>query len=380
MGRKVKRKSTEKGSTLALKQALADIGEQLGFEVESEDKDTNALGYQTETDLVWYHRITDDYEIGPFFELLDGVVEPFDRIPIAGFEIEGSDPTSKDQISNVVNLGQRHIPFKFIVVDQAGSPEGNTYRRLVNIIHSMNAWFGHQQVLPLDASHLPALKAAVEDATMEPRTRASRLAGAPKRQGVGGESKATKEQYRAIAEAVSATTLEMRQDYKPPALKHLFAMQRALFEGLSPDSADDEALQFHLRRKRSMPPKTNRQTFDAFYYTPKIDIGYGFYLPQPMVAFLGAVASVIGPDAQLNPFVERIGAHAVDTRDLWTCLFGFELETSASKHGGAALVNLARNAIHGLVVTKAREKMQSKLNLYRTEFGGLGNVRVWEPE
>ena len=380
MARKVKRKSTEKGSTLALKQALADIGEHLGFEVESEDKDTNALGYRTETDLVWYHRIVDHYDIGPFFDLLGGVIEPFERIPIAGFEIEGSDPTSKDQISNIVNLGQRHIPFKFIVVDQAGSPEGNTYRRLVNIIHSMNVWFGHQQVLPIDASHLPALKGAIGDATIETGARPSRRAGAPKREGRGGEGKATKKQYRSIAEAVASTTLEMRQDYSPPALKHLFAMQRALFDGLSGASAEDEALQFYLRRKRAMPPKTNRQTFDAFYYTPKIDIGYGFQLPQPMVAFLSAVASIIGPDAQLNPFVERIDAQAVDAKDLWTCLFGFELETSASKHGGAALVNLARNAIHGFVVTKARQKMQAKLELYRTEFGGLGNVRVWEPE
>lgn len=102
-------------------------------------------------------------------------------------------------------------------------------------------------------------------------------------------------------------------------------------------------------------------------------------MPDPLWALLKAVSQSIGPDAYLDPLLACMSLNQAESKDLWLCLFGIEFESLASKHGGAALINLARNALHGIVVSPKKDvnKMQAKLDQYQEQVGGLGNVGVW---
>jgi hypothetical protein len=363
----------EKDSTLAIKRRLLDLGERLGFDVKEEDTDTGKP-YATRTDVVWYYPIGRLYNIEPFFARFG--IHPFDALPLVGFEVEGGDPSSKHQVTNCINLAQRRIPFKFVVTDQrGGSRDRDTYRRLVNIVQTLKAWHG-QQLIPLDASHLDAIEQALPLSTPSPLP-ATHTAGCAALKGRGGEGGRTRAVIQATLDALAETTLDFRRDLRPPLLKPQHRLQTALFQRLPPELQQSDAFAFYLRQRRSMPPARDSDSFESFYYTPALDLAYGFPLPPPLWALLQAVSHAIGPDAWLDPLLACMALDCAEPQDLWQCLFGLEFESLASKHGGAALINLARNATYGIVIAHGDEaKMKEKLDLYQAELGGLGNLRV----
>ena len=70
------------------------------------------------------------------------------NIPFAGFEIEGSTTSSKNQIGNLTNLMIDSIAYKFIITNnkEAGN-ENDIYHRGIKIVRSFQEMIGRKKYI-----------------------------------------------------------------------------------------------------------------------------------------------------------------------------------------------------------------------------------------
>jgi hypothetical protein len=104
----------------------------------------------------------------------------------------------------------------------------------------------------------------------------------------------------------------------------------------------------------------------------KIDLAWLLPLPVALGAFLRRVEA-------LDPHLRE---HGLLFSELWThcAVVAFELESSAGKHAGGGLLNLAAYGVLGVAVTpsaRLAQDLQEKLERYRPTLG-LRNVYVRE--
>jgi len=158
----LKKKGSEKNNALELKGMVYKIGKILGLYADTEvNKFTANLlfdkEYIPEVDAVWYLDNSQKLNLDLIKETLKEINIYFIQyLPLVGFEIEASDPTSKTQISNAANLYVQHYPFGFLVIDEE---KGNKdlYRRAARILRTFRFQFGQVNYFPLSKRQLISL-------------------------------------------------------------------------------------------------------------------------------------------------------------------------------------------------------------------------------
>lgn len=242
-------------------------------------------------------------------------------LPIAAWEIEGSDVSTKGMGADLANLRVTRAPFGFLAA-RSGTKD-NLYERALCIARTQRHYFGCQAAVPLDANWIPEL--AKLPVTKERHPLASKVA-----RGGGGEA--------SWAESVRGTLRE-----------------RGTAAGFGVTDSF----------KSLLPSK-------AGFTRHEIDVVWTLPMPKGLRQLVEAIAE---RDERLVR--DRL---IVDKRYDHVAVVGFEIENSGSKHGFGGLLTLAAHGVNGVFVAGDRVAAKSAaaaLATYR-RFLGLPHVTVYD--
>ncbi|GEM_PF-1510984 len=368
-----------KQSTKNIQDAIVRLGEQLGFISIAEFRTNHKGTYSPIIDVAWLIDLDQHFDIDalkPLFGKEYDNLNTLHRFPIAGFEIEGSNTTSKNQLSNFANLAASNFFFKFVVVDNAGAlKENDTYRRGVKIANYFESLIGDKQIIFSDWLHIKESIERMDAKEFEllhfdwlmwlksiPNNETSRSA-------VGGETKSVPV-FDSITPHFRASGLELRENHQPNWQTMEFEMNKDL---LKAETIENEQLKFALRQRFYPQPdhatiKDVRTVKDAFY-VPKLDLVAGFRAPDPFIHWLSILAGCKHNDVVYSPLLYNI-LH-LNKKDLFIPLISCEIETSSNKHLNGGLINMAKNSHIGLLVSKAEG--DSHISYFSKQLG-LNNI------
>ena len=116
-----------------------------------------------------------------------------------------------------------------------------------------------------------------------------------------------------------------------------------------------------------LTPKNKRRISKAgdVFYIPKLDIAFGFYLPQSFIKFLSYIGKSLNEDTVHYPLLVYIQSHP--NEELFYPLITAEIETTASKHLNGGVVNMSRFSTIGLLF--ANKNAERNLNTLKYAFG-----------
>ena len=364
----IKIKGSEKDNALELKRMIFTLGKELGFLSDTEVKEYSKNlsfnnEYEPEIDAVWYIDISQTIAINELKQIKNHFNLHFIKfLPLVGFEIEASDPTSKTQISNAANLCVQHYPYGFLVVDEEKG-EKDLYRRAARILRTFLFQFGQNNYLPLSKSQLNSL----QNHQWKEDLKKSIILGKTKySKGIGGESKNVKkirEKIISIGEKVGFT---IRTDWSPDDLKLDFKLRNNIFKNIENPLKEQKRL---LCQEISWTPteyKSIRKWF-YFYIRPRIDIIWCIGLPLRFIEFINEIKK-LDDDFLYNLPIFR------DPKEPYP-IIGFEIESSLDKHGGAGILNLSRYTHYGFLVTEKKnlQLLEKKIKTYSRSLG-INNV------
>lgn len=347
-----------KASTRTIHQRLASLGESMGFEVQLEhelEQSPAALriedSYEPRADLVWHLPLT-QAQAKALAWAHGGPTRRYERLPIVGIEVEGSQPSTKLMSSDIANLAALGTPLGLLVVSEAG--EERIYSRAVRAVRTMKRAYGDRRVVPLEASWIAKLEKRSWDRT--PHALSQGKATKPSGGEVHAWSATTRKSIRARGEAAGFTVVE---PWNPPGHTAAFELET---------------------QNRGAPP---RQTIDPvkfrdeamrkagdFLTESKLDLAWTLPLPRSLSEMIQAIAS-LDPNLQIEGFLDA-------TRYDRVAVMGFELEWTTGKHAGGGLLSLGAHCIMGTVVVPnddSRQTIDATLARYRPTLG-LHNVRV----
>lgn len=358
-----------KKSTLDIQKHIQKLGVELGFVSEIECTLPTIRGqYTPRYDVVWFLNVSNFINPAaiddlfrcsdPYLEYVKGLV------PIAGFEIEGSTTTSKNQIGNLSNLAMFPGMFRFVVVDNAGaSNENDTYRRGLKICRTFQASFGHMNIVFLDSFHIENLSGYKPS----PPIFQKEGSGSARNVGSGGETKSIPIAKRAI-EILQKSNLIVKHDYRPDIFRWMFAVNEDMQKCIDRRNlSNEEKRRFGFSTAKC--PKSDDdmpiRNHTDYYYVPKLDIAAGFELPASFVDFLNDLASNLGDDMWNYPILYNIKQRS--ERTIFHPLVAVEVETSVSKHLNGGLMNMAFYSTTGLLVSERGGG--NHLEMLRDNFG-----------
>ena len=143
-------------STKKIIKEICNLGKSLGMIVQEEYSGTkqNSDTYTPRHDVVWFldiSTVTNGIEISKY--IADSEFRThFQRFPFAVFEIEGSDPTTKNQVGNVANMLASSFYYKFLITNSAQT--NDMYRRAVKMARTGSLYTGNRNLFVLDSAHL----------------------------------------------------------------------------------------------------------------------------------------------------------------------------------------------------------------------------------
>jgi hypothetical protein len=354
-------------STRSIQDSIAEFGRTLGFHVETE---TGLLGrtpdeYCPVPDVAWYLDTRGLFSARALRPVLKGGPEWIDHLemlPIAGFEIEGSTTTSKNQLGNLSNLYAAPFLFKFAVVNNsAATTEKDTYRRGVKICNYFRDAFGYQNVFLLDWCHLsPTLDGLTAPQTLQVTARPYPNATLSRR-GSGGET-ASVGPFNDLLPCFVESGLYLQQDYAPEPIRWQGIRDEFVYGLLE---SRDEQVDVAFRKRGTYDPveRTSRalsRPADG-YYIPKLDLMAGLPAPRTFVDWLRAISLQLGPEVVNHPLLLSLKLGKVS--EILLPLVAVEVETSISKHLNGGIVNLARNSFCGVLA--AGPEAERHLNFFR---------------
>jgi len=279
--------------------AAERIGRQLGFETcrEASISTKGAISmpqsYQPRLDVLWSQRLTDEQrtalkEAGdPPLRLHEGA------LPIAAWEIEGSDVSTKGMQADLANIRTSGARFGFLAAK--GGTKDNLFKRAVSLLGAQEFYAGTGRAIPLDARWLEKLALATFDSehhTLTPKK--SRGSG-----GEGDRANAIRTHLRKLGEGAG------------------FVVQEDYGSGIT---------------------KTERGPLTA----SRIDQVWLLPLPKGFATLLEQIQA---RDKALGPLVALVLAQTTSIP-----VVAFEIENDAGKHGFGCLLNLASHAMSGLFV------------------------------
>jgi hypothetical protein len=343
-----------RASTEALHEKVVALGKRLGFVAEREVVNPLlGLGsdqggdYQPRLDILW------SLPLGPAQRsALGGVlgIRPASlptHLPICGWEIEGTAPSTKTLEADFANLLAAGAPIGCVLVNDSnnGGGEPGIYGRAVRAARTLRYQFGDRTLCPLDASW-------IEDDFVSTPFPDARQSMARSKTPTGGETRKWAAGLRDKLRALGASAgFEVAESWSDPHYEQVF--QR--IQGLAKDLVD--------RDPQSGEPKKITQA-KQYFTRSVIDLVWILRLPAAFRAFANAIAA-------RNPALVEHGILNVGRFDQLVVL-AVELETSKGKHAAGGLLNLASHGMFGLMATEhteAEEMVRRALRTYQRARG-----------
>ncbi len=331
-------------STSRIIERLERLGRDLGFEATREASPGVPETYAPRTDLVWCGPGLADGARAEVERLarLAAVRSPLvgGRLPVAGFEVEGTDPSSKTMESDVANLLLLRYPIAALVVDSAPSGArcnaGDIHRRACRLRRTNALWCGLRPLAVVDASRLPeqAPRRAPGSSQASPRPRSTTNRG-------GSREDASRVRDQLVRRG-RELGFHVECDAEPDLPRSIFAArQRALGgSGVAPDSECAVHLGlggFELGESDRRAWTRAEQAFTA----QRLDVVWSAPAPADLRGAHSLLAAadpdygVLWPDPPAGPLLPVVA---------------FEIDTGVAKHGGGSLLHLSRAAPLGALV------------------------------
>jgi hypothetical protein len=350
-----------KTTTKGIIQTLANIGTDLNFDVKYEYR-IPIGGYQPHYDLVWFLDLTKliDIKILEKFLGKTEILQYFQQFPLAVFEIEGSTTTSKNQVGNFANTIISPFYFKFLITDNEGAAhENDTYRRGVKILRTYSTLIGNRNTFLFDKSHIQKVivNEKLSDAVQIVKREITK-------KGSGGESTSTP-YISKIVKHLSRLNLECIRDYKPEVYSYNYSIIEEL-NNIKGDKRSDFILgKVHVHDPQTNEIKANTKKED-YFYIPKIDLCYGFNLPEKFVNFFMQLSTILGSEVVNYPLLNYLKSKK-DATSVFLPLIGIEVETTNSKHLNGGILNLSTHTFCGILASE--KDTESHLTTYKHVLG-----------
>jgi hypothetical protein len=363
-----------KVETKELQSSIVEFGKKLGFDSKIEERCHGRNAYSPVYDVVWYLNLEKIFNFSKIKELFKNDLPLFDKIknlPFAGFEIEGANTSSKNQISNFANLYCGDFVFNFVVVNNSGANnEEDTYRRGIKINHYFIKNSGDRNTIFMDAIHFRESMEKLDnfdnsiDVSNEVISR---------EKGTGGEDKSLLV-YDKIKELINGTGLKTKKDFSPSKqedkirfmmLKEAYSQSDSMFARLF-------SRQGYYNDPYASDIKIAKKEGDAFYI-PKLDIVLGFDAPKGFASWMKIIANTLKEDCAHYPTLYGLKKEIINS--LFISLISIEIETSINKHLNGGIYNMSKNSFAGILVTE--ENAQMHIEFFKKEIGIKNVTSYW---
>jgi hypothetical protein len=351
-----------KNETLTIQNQIFELGNKLGFIAAIEEQIHSRDTYAPVYDVVWYLNLTQHFDFKSLEPMFADNIEYFNklkRFPFAGFEIEGSNTSSKNQLSNFANLYCGDFLYNFVIVNNKGAlKEEDTYRRGLKLHRYFVDNSGDKNIFFLDKVQL---NKSIEQLKTFDGSIEKFPAPTSKRNTFGGETISV-EMYEKILQFIDSTGLMIEQNFSPITSKIKFAMAKEC-------SIPDDYTAFHLKRKFYKEPyeceeKVATKVTDSFYI-PKLDVVLGFYAPKGFTSWMKELSNSLKFDLLEYPLLYGLNKGIIN--ELFIPLISIEIESSINKHLNGGIYNMAKNSYIGILVTS--EPAQAHLDYFKHELG-----------
>lgn len=245
----------------------------------------------------------------PMFTNNMDYLDNLEKIPFAGFEIEGACTSSKNQLSNFANLYCGDFLYSFVIVNNKGAlSEEDTYRRGIKLHRYFTDNSGDKNIFFLDKVQLDKSIEQLKNFDSSIRKVSTSTV---KRSACGGETLSVG-LYEQIRGFIDNTGLIIEQNFSPVISKIKFAM-------LKECSIPDDYTAFHLRRKFYKEPyKCEGMVATKVaesHYVPKLDIVLGFNAPKGFTSWMTELSNTLKFDLMIwleIPLKQKVSPLRID--------------------------------------------------------------------
>jgi hypothetical protein len=157
--------------TDTLHEHVVRVGKCLGFQSTREASvrvgSGDGVGYAPRLDILWTQRLS-SAQLGAIQRVGARVpVRGEADLPVAAWEVEGSDASTKGMQADIANMRVCGAPFGFLAVN--GSTKDNLYKRACHLARTQRHYFGDQSIVPIDTNWLSHLGELTLSSEIPPR-------------------------------------------------------------------------------------------------------------------------------------------------------------------------------------------------------------------
>lgn len=348
-----------RGSTRAIVEQLERLGKECGLVPSREVSPGVPHGYAPRTDLVLCGKRLPDKAAAAVDRLakLAGIASPLvdRRMPWIGFEVEGTDPTSKTMESDFANLLVCGYPIGALVVDSAPGGAranvGDIHRRAARLRRTTSLWCGARALAVVDRSQLPLRARLGSRDAASPKPPSLRNQGGSRK-----DAKVVRERLLAIGHDLG---FHADCDVVPILPEISFDARRsALREDGAPPSGSTAVLLGIAAHELGDDEPTAYENGEKAFTRQRLDVAWSVPVPRGVREFHDLLAAADRDYGLLWP-EPPLGSSMP--------LVAFEIDTDARKHAGGSLLHLARAARIGVLVVPDEkvEAAQRMLDTYR---------------
>ena len=365
-----------KDETKEIQKMLLELGERLGLISKKEERIHCHDAYAPFYDAVWYLDLSKYFnmdELKPLFVHNPQLLESMKRIPFAGFEVEGSTTSTKNQIGNFANLHSGHFLFNFEIVNNAAAgKENDTYRRGMKVYRYCNQIFASKNDIFMDKSHLE------ESIKNLPKRLDNNIHienyNKNQRGTYGGEKAESLKMFAEILPMLQKSKLSIMQNKEPLLCSLKYETLKQSFSTNTSEYGKFYLSQNYYSDPVSFEVKNSTKAKDSFYI-PKIDVEAGFNMPNGFFLWLKSLGNALKNDAVNYPIVYGITNEIITS--YFISLIAIEMECSINKHLNGGICNMANFAYSGVLVTT--QDASKHIDFLSQELG-INNVTYYKCE
>lgn len=307
-------------ATNAFHELVEDMGKMLGLRAAREVELPRSTGYTPRLDVLWSRELS-VAQWTALEKVRARVPQHGDAIPIAAWEVEGSDASTKGMQADLANMRVFGAPFGFLAV--RGGTKDNLFERACRLARTQRHHFGDQAVVPLDTSWL-------RDFAQLPLSSRAAPWSMKIVKGGGGEgtwAERVRNELRMLGETAGFDVIE---SYRAPFPSHM-----------------------ELTRS-------------------EIDIAWTLAMPEGLRMLATAIGERL-PDLKAHGLV-------IPERYNGIVVVAFEIENNCAKHGHGGLLNLASHGMAGVFVAGTKAACDAAVAAHKTyrESLPLSRVTVYE--
>ena len=296
---------------------VVDIGRELGLRVQREASlSSGGTAYAPRLDILWMQPLS-PAQLRAIEKVRASLPIRGDAIPLAAWEVEGSDASTKGMQADLANMRVSGAPFGFLAV--RGGTKDNLYERACRLTRTQRHYFGEQAVVPLDTSWLRSLAQLTLSSRVVPRPGKIVKGGG----GEGTWAEGVRVKLRALGEQAG---FDVRDSFRA-------------------------ALPHHMGLTKS-----------------EIDMVWTLPMPDGLRALIEAIG-------EHEPDLVKDGL-AIPERYGSVVVVAFEIENDSKKHGHGGLLNLASHGMAGVFVAGNKASHDGALAAHQTYRNVLPLSRV----